>query len=150
MLKLAEVSDIPEILTTFNKMHKETSYKLMQLDPDKIAVSLETIIEGEQREGVVVLAYDEGRIEGILVTTIMEYSFSSDTIAAEIMFWVNEGAKHHVVLSLWKAWEYWSDNCGATKKQMSVLTSKRPRRFSRFLKTKGYTKTEEAYVKDIG
>jgi hypothetical protein len=148
-LSLATVEDIPNILEAFDDMHTETSYKHIELSPSKIGYTLAQIIEGEQMDGVVVLCRDEGSIKGVLITTTMNYSFSDDKVAAELMFWVKEGSRHSVALSLWKAWEYWSDNCGAHRKQMSLLTSKRPRRFSKFLKNNGYIKTEESYLKEI-
>ncbi|WP_150108678.1 GNAT family N-acetyltransferase [Methylobacterium sp. 4-46] len=117
------------------QFHEESVYKRLHLDVDRLAGFLKMAIT---RPDHCVNVYGQNAINGVFAGALTTPFFSKDLVAKDIFFFVNrEHRGSRAAYSLWKAFELWSAQRGATAIWCGVATGISLERTDKFFTSLG-------------
>jgi RimJ/RimL family protein N-acetyltransferase len=142
-LKLAEASDYNDVIRMAKAFHEASPYKGLSFDEDKCKELFQKYLLGDRRSLIIILAGNYGMIIGFCDSL----PFSSDRVAVELAWWVDEDKRgSRDSLLLFKAYEDWALRVGAKIKQMAMLDD--VTNLAAFYEKQGYRPAERSYIKE--
>lgn len=118
-----EKSDNEELILLGEQMHKESTYRDLDWNPDKLRVLGDTVLEHPTRYCCFVAKNSASDILGFLVGYINEHYFSDDLVAEDMLLFVpmsKRGGK--AAIRLVRAYEQWAKDNGAKRICLGVTT----------------------------
>ena len=120
MIRPAKHSDVPRLIELGTLLHATTSYSTMSFCPDKSAVFLHELINGQ---GVVFVAEVRGEVVGGMAGAVTYQWFSNDLIAYDYSLFVEPSKRNGVIaLRLIQAFKEWARLKGAKQIYMGIGT----------------------------
>ena len=120
MIRPAKHSDVPRLIELGILLHATTSYSTMSFCPDKSAVFLHELINGQ---GVVFVAEVRGEVVGGMAGAVTDQWFSNDLIAYDYSLFVEPSKRNGVIaLRLIQAFKEWAKLKGAKQIYMGIGT----------------------------
>jgi GNAT superfamily N-acetyltransferase len=98
--------------------------------------------------GEIFLLDEGGQIQGTIGGVIHQETYSSDLIAAEF-FWYVEDKHRGQGIRLFRAFEDWAKQSGASEIRMGHLVDSMPEKVGAFYERVGYRKVETLYAKRL-
>lgn len=148
-LKIAEESDINDILRLAREFHRASPYSTMKFDPEVGREFLRRIILGDKTEGIVILARHSGKTVGFVVGIASTPVFTSNKVSMELGWWVSpKYRKTRSSYLLYKAYEDWAVRAGCDYVQGAFLPGVSPD-LDAFYKKRGYREVESSYLKTL-
>jgi hypothetical protein len=126
-LKLATLEDVPEVIPVIKNLFDNSVYKTKVIwNSEDIISSLEGIINLPRTDGVVIVLYNNGKAEGVIVASVMNHFFNKNhRTAVELAFWINEDSRSRAsVKQLLGAYKYWAKRAGCHSILMGKLNNK--------------------------
>jgi len=143
VIRLATVEDIPAI-AAMGAHFIETEYPgAIRFDADRLATLTRSLIDGA---GVVFVVEQAGALVGMMALTTYLHPMNGDTIATEIVWWMDPAARGgRAALQLFAAGEAWARAQGATTFQMIAPSEK----VGAFYERLGFHKIEVHYQRSL-
>lgn len=146
----ATENDVVEILLKLKRLIDSSTLKYFPSDISRIKTILTKLITMPRDESLVWLAEDEKGIQGFIICTTTEFTYSNDTVAVELALWVEQSKISGIILkTLLEDYHEWAEAVGASFYQCSSLQGKYSYKFRKFLKKLGFTKIEETFLKKV-
>jgi hypothetical protein len=149
-ISLATVNDIPELIKLSKALHQLTIYKQFNFNESKVEGLLKKAITGDVKDGLVLVSWDLEKINGLLGALVMEPMYSTDKLASEWVWWVDPSCTNSKkkLVKLLEGYEYWAKNVAKCK---AILVGRMYGfdNSENYLKRKGYTLSEKAYLKEL-
>jgi GNAT superfamily N-acetyltransferase len=98
--------------------------------------------------GTVFIAESENGIEGTLGATLVCNGYDDGSVAEE-RFWFVRKESRGVGLDLYRAFERWAKEQGASEIQMVHLLDSMPEKLERFYRTEGYRPIETRWTRNL-
>ncbi len=131
----------------FKSFHNASPFKGLEFDEKKVNGIYDAYLKSDKKDIIVIIAEDDKPF-GFIVGICESLPFSSDKVAMELAWWVDEDHRgHRDSILLMKAYEDWSVRVGAKMTQMAMLEEVTD--LHRFYKKMGYRPAETSYIKDI-
>lgn len=148
-LRHAGLDDIPAIIEMAKTLYEGSTYSTMRLDLTRGVAFLEKfIIEGNENF-LVMLSHDNGKPVGVIAAHAFTPLFSSEKIAAEVLFWLDPAYRtSDRGKELTLAYEYWAKLIGVSICQYGLLSSA-DQRLAKFYERNGAVEAERVFYKDI-
>lgn len=148
-LRLATLDDIPILLNLAKNFHKVSPYRGMRFNTQKGKDFLASVITGPKSEGVILVALKDTKPIGMLIGWAAEPVFTSNKVATELCWWVEEEyRKTRGALLLYNAYEDWAARVGCSHIQGAYLSGWRADLHD-FFKKRGYIQVESSYLKTL-
>lgn len=144
-LKLATVEDTGAVIEMAMAFAKVSPYKDFPMEREKIEELVLQLMR-DRNKTVVILYMHNDKPVGMIAGMSSEMMFSRETIASEVIWWVEPGFRSRKTLALKEAYEYWAKRIGAKYIQMANLDDQK---IERYYERTGYKLTERAYLKVI-
>lgn len=123
--------------------HSASPYTSLEFSEERCRQLFESYLAGDKRSLVIILA-----VGGMIIGFCDSPPFSSDRMATELAWWVDEDKRgSRDSLLLFKAYEDWALRVGAKIKQMAMLDDVTD--LSKFYEKQGYRPAERSYIKDV-
>ena len=136
-------ADIPQIVAMGSRFIDSEYAGYLTFSPRTIADFAQRLITGA---GVVFLAEAETRIVGMMAMTTYPHPFSGETIATEVVWWMEPEARGgSAALRLFAESEAWARSQGATKLQMIAPSD----HVAQFYERIGFERIEVHYQKAL-
>lgn len=148
-LRLATIDDIPTLIGFAKNFHRVSPYRGMRFNTRKGEKFLKSVIVGSQSEGIVLVALHDLKPIGMLVGAAHEPVFTSNRIAMELGWWIEE--EHRATrasLLIYSAYEDWAKRIGCSHVQGAYLPGVSPI-LDEFYKKRGYIQVESSYLKTL-
>lgn len=130
----------------FKSFHKSSPFSNLKFDEGKVSKIYDAYLKSDKSDIIVIIAEDVKPF-GFIVGICEELPFSSDKVAMELAWWVDEDHRgHRDSVLLMKAYEDWSVRIGARMTQMAMLDESTD--LHRFYKRMGYRPAEASYIKE--
>lgn len=147
-LRLAKVSDIPDMMKLGQDLFKDSPLEIFNLDPKKIRQNLEAAIL-DPETWLVLISYEGSRVVGCLVAYHFQPLYSNKRIAAEVLWHLlPEFRKGRRGLDMMDAFEYWARLQGADVCQYGWLASS-PAKMEELYEKRGLKLVEKVYFKEL-
>ena len=142
-MRVATVDDIPAI-AAMGAHFIETEYPgAIRFDAERLATLTRSLIDGA---GVVFVVEQAGALVGMMALTTYLHPMNGDTIATEIVWWMEPEARGgRAALKLFAAGEAWARDQGATKFQMIAPSDQ----VGAFYERLGFQKIEVHYQRSL-
>lgn len=144
-MKLAELSDLPDILRMARSFHEASPYKDLEFSEERCREMFARYLVGNKKELIIILAGDKPF--GMIIGFANSLPFSLDLVATELAWWVDEehrGSRESLLL--FKAYEDWAKRIGARLTQMAMLDD--VTNLKRFYEKQGYRPAEQSFIKE--
>lgn len=142
-LRLANTSDLPELMKIATNFHAESPYAHMEMDEGKVSELLTKLIT----DGVVILTLGNDFPVGAIAAITHENIFSRKTWALEMMWYVYpEYRNPRRVLRMLAAYEYWARMKGCEAASLACLDTKD---LTKLYERQGYVKKEMSFFKEL-
>lgn len=116
MIRQATEADIPRLIEMGLQFVAQTSYKdRIVIDPEKLAETIRLLLANPA--GTILVAEKDGAVKGMIAMASHSHPFSGETIACEVVWWVDPDARGDGIRLL-KAAEDWGRDIGAKRIQM--------------------------------
>lgn len=150
-LKIADKDDYSTVLEFSLKFLKESPYRDLPYDIAKIDSFIRLFLEGDKNERICILALSKGIPIGIIAGHLSQALFSSELVAAEVMWWITPEfrGRSKAALELLGAFEHWASMEGSSFIQMQSLGALNGSKVGSLLERFGYEPKEVSYLKEI-
>lgn len=148
-LRHAGLNDIPKIIDISQKLYQKSGLTMFNVDRKKAIETLEEFIITGQTEYLVLLSVLGDDIVGVLAAYAFKPLFSSDKLAVECLWWLDE--EHRTTrrgLDMMNAYEYWARMIGCKAAQYGVLATS-PRGLEKLYLKRGAEFTESVYTLEL-
>lgn len=141
----ATEADVPTIVAKALDFNASTAYRaLIVFEPARLAAVARQLIESDL--GVVLLAERDGAVIGMLAAAIQVHPLSGETIATEIVWWMDAAARGgRAALQLLRQYEKWARAQGATVLQMVAPNTRTGGFYTRL----GFAEVETLYQRRL-
>lgn len=150
-LRIATPADEDLVIDAIKAFHKESPYKSTKFSESHVRGVFRGLATGFKEDGCIIIAYNtENPCTGLLVALKSIVPFSGESVGLEAVWWIYpEFRKSRAGLLLFGAYEYWCKNVSKTDKmQIANLPSLNADTMHKFYTKKGFTKTEESWIRD--
>lgn len=129
-------------------MHNESSFKDIRYDKEKLQ-ELGEMIVARPEVFFASVAEDENKvILGMFVGVITEYYFSKDTMATDLLFYVDENKRGALAcLKMFKEFELWAKRNNAKEVRPATSTGIQVQRTAKLYEHLGYEQTGHTFRK---
>lgn len=140
-----DLLDLSILSKQFAKEAKQNGYNLT-FKQDKFVNSFMSVVNNP--DYFYLVAEVEGEAVGFFLGAVYQPLFSDDIIAAEMFWWIDkEHRGRKIALQMFKAFEEWSKEVGATEVNVSDLQG--VKNLGKLYERLGYSKSEVTYKKDL-
>lgn len=144
-ISIARVEDIPDLVVFSQRLHQTTPYRKFRFAADKVAKAFRDAITGDPTNGMVLIAKRDGKAIGTIGATVIEPHYSRDRLAAEWVWWVDQGQSPRLLFELLEGLEYWAKHVAKCKSIIIGRINNKPTSFQK----RGYTSTETTLIKEL-
>lgn len=143
-------SDIATMIELGGKMHKESNFKELNYDKNKLIALGEAIIANPNVYYAIV-AEDENKVLlGMFVGVITEYYFSKDLLASDLLFYVDQNKRGALAsLRMLKEFELWAKRKNAKEVRPATSVGIEIERTRKLYRHLGYEVTGNTFRKVI-
>jgi len=143
-------SDIATMIELGIKLHKESNFKELNYDKNKLIALGEAIIANTNVYYAIV-AEDENKVLlGMFVGVIIEYYFSKDRFASDLLFYVDKNKRGALAsLRMLKEFELWAKRKNAKEVRPGTSTGIEIERTRKLYRHLGYEVTGNTFRKVI-
>jgi hypothetical protein len=145
IIQIAKAEDVPDLVNFSRQLHSASLYKRFEFATDKVQQILADTIAGDPKQGMVLVAKENGKAVGAVGSTVITPHYSNDRIAAEWLWYVEKGQSPRLLLNLLGGLEYWAQNVAGCK---AVMLGRINNNTTSFRK-RGYTATETTLIKEL-
>lgn len=145
MLKVATKEDLTTVVDFAKKFHSNNIYKDIEFNRDKVTLFINHLIDDPK--SLVLLLEENNTTVGALLATTEEIVFSIDTMALEVMLWVEEDYRGKNSWELVEAYQYWANRLGCTICFLSTLEGPLVDILDSKYKKLGFLPAERTYMK---
>lgn len=143
MIREATLDDLPLLIECCVNFYKESPFKGLSFNLEKIEQTVRTLIENH--EGVVYV-YEDDTIRGMILGSLSRPTISDDVIATEIAWWVHKDNRNgRVAIELFKAFQQW----GMANADYINMTHLPTHDLSKFYTKHGYEPVDRHYLKKV-
>lgn len=128
----ARHSDIAVLVSYIRDFHSQSPWKTLEFSQARTKLSFQTMLADPNQ---CVFLHDYGAIGGML----SQFPFGPGTFAQEVFWWAERDG-----LSLFRAFESWAEEQGASAISMAALPDSRVRTI---YQRRGYRRAEQFYLK---
>lgn len=141
----ATFDDVPNIVDKAMAFNRSTEYRAhIVFDPDLVHDTVVRLIQSAQ--GLMLLAERDGVATGMLAAAISVHPLSGETIATEIVWWMDAAARGgRAALQLLRQYEKWARAQGATVLQMVAPNTRTGGFYTRL----GFAEVETLYQRRL-
>jgi hypothetical protein len=149
-LRLGTLKDVPVILRMMQEFYSKSGMPY-KWDEDKVIDLIMKMINDKENALVLLHTNSDNVADGVICGVVTSIPFSSERVATELVYWVEEGSRSiRVALDLMNGYEYWAKHVQYCDYVIVALLSELEREKVDKLYTRlGYTKKEEAYTKEL-
>lgn len=151
-LKIADKEDsIEAIRLVVSKSLKETSYAKIEVDEAALTTVISNFVNSDVRERILVLLYIDDNIVGFLAGSSQPLVFNpSKIIASETLWWIDADYRNsRYGIKMFDVFEEWASAIGASIVAASHFPNEVGSKISKLYERRGYSVTENAYMKEI-
>lgn len=141
MIRRATSADIPRIVEMGGQFIETTFSAAMTFNGPAIATLTQQLIDGT--DGVVFVSERDARVTGMMALITMRQPMSDETLAVELVWWVEQHGKDG--LKLLDEASKWGRSKGATRLQMIAPSERVCQLYERL----GFQKVEVSYVRSL-
>ena len=146
MIRFATEEDIPVLLRMIKEFYNQTPYSSLRYDNAKTSALVSGLITNSKDESIVLVLMDKGGdVIGTLIAVITEPLCSTEKLATELVWWVDEGYRGRESIELLDAYEYWQKKVGCSGVSMASIQGGSD--LDKFYKRRGYSVSELTYFK---
>lgn len=150
-LKVATEEDIPKAIELGELFFKESKFSLFSnMDTKRTTEALQSIIQSNGKEGVVLLAEDSKEVVGMVVAVVTTLPFGIERVAAELAWYIHpDHRSSRLGLKLLEAYEYWAEHIAKCQlSTLALIQELDPEgKVEQYYKRKGYVPAEKAFIK---
>lgn len=147
-LRMAVLSDLPQLLGLAHVMHTESRYRDRPLSESRVADLIASLINSP--DGVVLVADDGGRIVGGVVGVVADDWFAVCRVAYEYAVFLDPGARGgRLALRIVQAFQREAKARGASRVEMGITTGVHPERTARLYEHCGFEFLGPVYSKEL-
>lgn len=148
MLRFATTDDIPFLVSFGRKFHALSPLSDVPFNETKVEQTAIDLLQGPKERGIILVWEEDNSPVGCLVGIVSEPYFSTESIASELVFWIEpEYRKLSTVNRLIEAYEYWANRVGAKITCLSCFNSLKGDTLVRMYERKGYDFCEQTFKK---
>lgn len=140
-LRLASIDDMPYLLSMSKEFISVSPYRDYPVDDEKLTRQIQHWLTNPNT----VFVLDDGLPVGMIAGVINEFLFNVNTVASEMVWWVNPGVRGGG-FRLKRAFEQWAQDVGADYVHMSSTADPR---VNKYYERCGYRLTESTYIKEL-
>ena len=148
IIRKAEQYDYDGINSLITEFFNESlSDFIYELDIDSIRTSFEVMVE----KYIVLVAIKDDAVVGVIAGTLAPADLNHNLIiATEIMWFVNKEHRDSTVgVKLFRAFEKYTEEQGATHIAMAFMENLHPDRIKKFYESKGYKPMQTQYIRSV-
>lgn len=149
-LKLLETKDTPRFVELCHNFHKNSPFKDLVFDGEKVAALAKRIVSGDKLDSIIITMADEVDLQGFIVGVVSETPFGQEKVALEMAWWVepeHRGSRKSYELLL--AYKEWAKKVGCTVIQTGFLEGYSPEILDKVYTKMGMVKHERSYMEVI-
>lgn len=148
MIRLATVSDIPELLRMGAAFHSVTGVAdIIPLDEQSLANTMTSLIETEL--GVIIVLDSGDGLKGATAALLHPHYFNANHRTGMELFWWVDPEHRGLGGKLFDALEAWVRANGADSFSMLALEALEPEKVGLIYRRRGYRPLEHSYIKRI-
>lgn len=149
-LSFAQAKHKSDILRMMKDFKTASPYAHVHSDPEKMSQLVDNMTNASRKEAVVIVYEHKGKAVGLIAGQIGEMLFNRDTVASELMWWVDpEHRNSGAAVRLLSAFEEWARRNGCSMIQMVMVETEQADGVKRLYTKKNYRTTEQAYIKEL-
>jgi hypothetical protein len=146
-VRLAKIDDVPVLVEFAKHFWRFGPYKALRFDSLKMKKFFEAIITGSALEAVCLIALKDEKPVGFIVGAASEPVFSSQKVAMELGWWIEEEHRSsRASLLVFRAYEDWAKRVGCHAVQGAYLEGLSPD-LEKFYRRSGYRQVESSFMK---
>lgn len=147
MLRLAERRDFEDVNRMLREFHQKSPYSSLVYDEEKVWQNFKFYLKNKNQM-IIILSEQDDRPRGLIVGSISSPAFSSDLVATELAWWMDEDyRKSRDSMLLFDAYQDWTKRVGARMCHMALLSNSPD--LSKKYERNGYELSEKTYVKEL-
>lgn len=147
MIRPATIDDLPAILELGGRMHRESRFRALSFDLQKVGDIFGQLIGGA---GIVLVAEVEGRIVGGIAAAVVEYWFSRAKVAQDFALFIEPEHRGGMLAArLLHKYEDWAREQGAHAVEMGVNTGVHVDQTGKMLERLGYPQVAVLHAKEF-
>lgn len=149
-LRSATLADTKRVIELAKEFYDASPYAgKVSWDYNKVKRTVKALIECDDELGTVLLALDkDGTPQGVLLGVAVEPPFSSQRVAAELMWWVTPSQRaSRMALELIAGYERWCDTYKYPLRTMMLIEALNGDLVEKLYLKKNYKLLEKAYIK---
>jgi GNAT superfamily N-acetyltransferase len=148
-VRKATQGDVFNIVFSVKQFCKSVPHRAWgRFNAEKVSTLVHSLIN--DREGFVYVVDYKGDIVGALIGVIADLAISDDTVAQELMLWIDpEHRNNRAALELLDTYVKWSEAMGCTFARLSSVDELMGSKVGILFRRKGFKAVETAYLKEI-
>lgn len=148
-LRQGRLDDIPYLIEFGRKIYNGSPMEFMALDEKKAVAKLEEALIASPAQQIVLISHVDDVPVGTLVAYAFEPVFSSEKIAVEVLWYLDEEyRKGRRGIEMMEAYEYWAKMVGCSVVQYGWLVSS-PVNMPKLYERTGAELSEQVYYKRL-
>jgi L-amino acid N-acyltransferase YncA len=143
MIRPAQLSDVPRIVSIGALLHLESTYREIPYSPSKVGALMRSLINGG---GVVFVAEKEGEVVGAIAGGVTAHWFSEELTGFEYSFFVLPEHRHGLVaMKLLLSMKAWCRAKGAKTLRIGITTGINVEGTARFYRYLDFTEVGQLF-----
>ena len=144
-MRPATIDDIPQCLSMGEDMHKESRYRNLSWNPEKVEKLFEKIMESPN--GIFLVTENGNGLTGFLFGAVTTYYFGDDKYAFEYVLYVKPGNRgSRCAAELTKGYIEKAKSLGAKEEHIENTTMVETERTEKFFERMGFHRTGGNYI----
>lgn len=149
-LKIASVEDREDLERMAKAFHSMSPYRDQEYNREKVLTVIDGILSAPREAAVCLVLLDDDKPVGMIAGLIAPCFFNWGVTATELVWWLEpEYRRGSAGLWLEDGFEGWAKHIGCKYVSMVALEDGMAKLLGRHYTRRGYTKTENTYVKEI-
>lgn len=149
MLKIALYEDMPDMLRMSLLFKDNSPYRDFPLEEDKLEEFIRSIMQMSPDKGIMLLSIVDGKPIGMIAGLAVEFIFSSEKHAAELVWWVDPEYRGDKGRELQEAFISWSKEVGCKYLQMAMEMGEDAEKMTKIYTKQGFKLMEQSWIKEI-
>lgn len=141
-LRVAEISDTPQLVELARRMHRESRYARFDFNPAKYAAVLEAVIP----QGLTFVAEQDGEMVGAFVGRVDSHFFSDSTMALDLLVYVIPAHRGRIGIRLIREYKRQAKALGVDEVYLGISSGILPERTERLYELEGFHRAGGSYV----
>lgn len=144
MIRPAEEKDIPILLEFGQKLHDETTYKHVTYSPERVEITIRTMIQS----GFAVVSEKNGEVVGVMLGDVYTPWYTTDSMGIDYTLYILPEHRNGIMAArMIKAFEKWCIAMGVKQIRPGIGTGDMS--VAKLYESLGYQSVGKWFLKDI-